>query len=233
MAVFRMFVHRYETYEAMLNKTPIAAIRTEYEMGQLNEEEVAADAIVQFQAWFDEALEKQVMEPNAMTLSTVSAAGRPSSRIVLLKQVGKSGFGFFTNYQSRKGLELSENPYAALLFFWPELQRQVRITGCVIKMSPELSDAYFQSRPKGSQMGAIVSPQSREIANRNTLDTALSSLEKQYESGSASLARPPHWGGYWLVPEAMEFWQGRRGRLHDRILYKKQDDEWTIVRLAP
>jgi pyridoxamine-phosphate oxidase len=217
----------------MLNKTHIAAIRTEYEMGQLNEEEVAADAIVQFQAWFDEALEKEVMEPNAMTLSTVSAAGRPSSRIVLLKQVGESGFGFFTNYQSRKGLELSDNPYAALLFFWPELQRQVRVTGRVVKMSPELSDAYFQSRPKGSQMGAIVSPQSREIANRNALDAALSSLEKQYESGSVSLTRPPHWGGYWLVPEAIEFWQGRRGRLHDRILYKKQDDEWTIARLAP
>src|SRR5690606_16367987 len=173
----------------MLNKTHIAAIRTEYEMGQLNEEEVAADAIVQFQAWFDEALEKQVMEPNAMTLSTVSVSGHPSSRIVLLKQVGESGVGFYTNYQSRKGVEWAGKPQAATLFFWPELPRQVRVIGHVVKMSPELSDAYFESRPKGSQLGAIVSSQSREIADRSVLDAALAALEERHRD-SGSLPRP-------------------------------------------
>lgn len=216
----------------MLNKTNIAAIRTEYEMGQLSEEEVAADPIGQFQAWFDEALEKQVMEPNAMTLSTVSVSGRPSSRIVLLKQLGESGFGFFTNYQSRKGLELAENPQAALLFFWPELQRQVRVVGHVRKMPPELSDAYFESRPKGSQLGAIVSPQSQEIANRSLLDVALTAMEERHRD-SGSLPRPAHWGGYWLVPDELEFWQGRSSRLHDRLRYKKQSNGWQIIRLAP
>jgi len=216
----------------MLNKSHIAAIRMEYEMGQLKEEEVAADPIVQFQAWFDEALEKQVMEPNAMTLSTVSAYGYPSSRIVLLKQLDESGFGFFTNYQSRKGLELAENPHAALLFFWPELQRQVRVVGPVVKMSPELSDAYFESRPKGSQLGAIVSPQSQEIADRGLLDVALTAVEERYRN-SDSLPRPAHWGGYWLVPDELEFWQGRSSRLHDRLRYKKQDDGWQVTRLAP
>lgn len=216
----------------MLNRTNIAAIRTEYEMGQLNESEVAADAIQQFQAWFDEAMERQVMEPNAMTLSTVSASGRPSSRIVLLKKVDESGFGFFTNYQSQKGQELTENPYAALLFFWPELQRQVRVTGRTMKMTPELSDAYFQSRPKGSQMGAIVSPQSQEIADRSVLDKALDEMEGRYMDGDL-LIRPAHWGGYWLVPESVEFWQGRHGRLHDRLRYRKEENSWKIARLAP
>lgn len=216
----------------MLNKTNIAAIRTEYEMGQLTEEEVAADAIEQFQVWFDEAVDKRVMEPNAMTLSTVSASGRPSSRIVLLKQVGESGFGFFTNYQSQKGHELAENPQAAILFFWPELQRQVRVTGRVLQMSPELSDAYFESRPKRSQLGAIVSPQSKEIVDRNVLDSALVEMENRYRKIDL-LPRPIHWGGYWLVPDELEFWQGRSGRLHDRLRYKKQDIGWKITRLAP
>jgi len=216
----------------MLNKTDITDIRTEYKMGQLHEEEIVEDPIKQFQAWFGDAIEKQVMEPNAMTLSTVSASGCPSSRIVLLKHVGESGFGFFTNYQSRKGLELAGNPHAAILFFWPELQRQVRVVGRVVKMSPELSDAYFVSRPKGSQLGAIVSPQSQEIADRNVLDVALSTLEEQYKNLD-SLPRPAHWGGYWLVPHEVEFWQGRSGRLHDRLRYKKQDNEWGITRLAP
>lgn len=216
----------------MLNKTHISAIRTEYQMGQLSENEVASDAMTQFQTWFDEAVDRQVMEPNAMTLSTVSASGCPSSRIVLLKEVGDSGFGFFTNYQSRKGRELAENPCAALLFFWPELQRQVRVTGNVIKMSPERSDAYFQSRPRASQMSAIVSPQSQVIADRRVLDEALVQMEEP-DSGSDSLSRPPHWGGYWLVPETLEFWQGRRGRLHDRLLYSKQGNSWKIARLAP
>ncbi|GGC45642.1 pyridoxine/pyridoxamine 5'-phosphate oxidase [Parapedobacter defluvii] len=216
----------------MLSKTDVAAIRTEYKMGQLSEGEVAADAIEQFQAWFDQAIEKQVMEPNAMTLSTVSASGRPSSRIVLLKQVNESGFGFYTNYQSQKGQELADNPYAALLFFWPELQRQVRVSGRTMKMPSELSDAYFQSRPKASQIGAIVSPQSQEIVDRNVLDVPLAAMEERYKDVS-SLPRPAHWGGYWLVPESIEFWQGRSGRLHDRLRYSKQGNNWKITRLAP
>lgn len=216
----------------MLNKTPISAIRTEYQMGQLNESEVASDAMNQFQIWFDEAVERQVMESNAMTLSTVSPSGCPSSRIVLLKAVGESGFGFFTNYESRKGHELAENPCAALLFFWPELQRQVRVTGRVTKMLPEQSDAYFQSRPKDSQMGAIVSPQSQVIADRSELDAAFTQMEMKYRD-SDLLPRPKHWGGYWLVPDVLEFWQGRRGRLHDRLLYSKQGNSWKIARLAP
>ncbi len=185
----------------------IAAIRMEYEMGQLSEDNVAADAIAQFQRWFDEALERHVMEPNAMTLSTVSTSGRPSSRIVLLKQVDESGFGFFTNYESRKGGELEKNPQAALLFFWPELQRQVRIEGYVEKMSPERSDDYFHSRPKGSKLGALASPQSREISDREELHKLLVELEDAYRH-TDTVPRPVHWGGYTLVPDALEFWQG-------------------------
>lgn len=201
-------------------------------MGQLNEGDVEADALAQFQQWFDEAIEKQVMEPNAMTLSTVSATGRPSSRIVLLKHLDDAGFGFFTNYESQKGEELRGNPHAALLFFWPELQRQVRITGHVEQMPANLSDAYFRSRPRGSQIGAIASPQSREIADRSVLEARLAELEQTYEK-MTSLPRPPHWGGYLLIPEILEFWQGRSNRLHDRLVYKKKGDGWTISRIAP
>ncbi len=215
-----------------LKQQDVAAIRTSYELGQLSEDEVAADAIAQFQRWFDDALENQVVEPNAMTLSTVSANGRPSSRIVLLKGVSESGFSFFTNYESRKGTELASNPYAALLFFWPELQRQVRIEGRVEQLSPEESEIYFQSRPKGSKLGAVVSPQSREIANRAVLDDQMIELEQLYKD-TETVPRPPHWGGYRLLPDLIEFWQGRGSRLHDRLVYKNKDNRWDIVRLAP
>jgi len=210
----------------------IAAIRVEYEQGQLNESDVAADPIVQFRSWLEDAIEKQVMEPNAMTLSTVSVDGRPSSRIVLLKHLTDQTFGFFTNYESQKGEELTANPYAALLFFWPELQRQVRVTGAVDKMSPDLSDEYFRSRPKGSRLGAIVSPQSREIPDRSVLDSKLSELEVQYRDTEV-IPRPDHWGGYQIKPDRVEFWQGRNSRLHDRLVYVRQDNRWKIVRLAP
>ncbi|MBK1441993.1 pyridoxamine 5'-phosphate oxidase [Parapedobacter sp. ISTM3] len=216
----------------MTKQTDIGAIRAEYEMGQLDEGDVLPDAVAQFQKWFDEALDRQVMEPNAMALSTVSATGRPSSRIVLLKQLDESGFGFFTNYESQKGTELAGNPYAALLFFWPELQRQVRVSGRVEKMIDELSDRYFQSRPKGSKLGALASPQSRQITGRSVLDNRLAELEEQYQN-VAYIPRPPHWGGYRLVPDLVEFWQGRGSRLHDRLVYEKQDGQWTIKRLAP
>lgn len=215
-----------------LKQTDIAAIRAEYRMGELSEHEVIADPIGQFQRWFDEAIEKGVMEPNAMTLSTVSATGQPSSRIVLLKDLDGSGFGFFTNYESQKGTELLENPYAALLFFWPELQRQVRVTGRVEKMPAASSDTYFQSRPKGSQMGAIASPQSREIPDRLMLDTRLAELEERYKDVEL-IPRPAYWGGFRLLPDALEFWQGRESRLHDRLVYKRLEDGWKITRLAP
>ncbi|WP_353129492.1 pyridoxamine 5'-phosphate oxidase [Parapedobacter pyrenivorans] len=215
-----------------MKQTDIAAIRAEYRMGELSEYEVVADAIGQFRHWFDEAIDKKIMEPNAMTLSTVSASGRPSSRIVLLKDLDESGFGFFTNYESQKGVELAENPYAALLFFWPELQRQVRITGRVEKMPAAHSDAYFQSRPKGSQLGAIASPQSREIPDRLMLDTQLAELEERYQA-IEPIPRPAHWGGYRLLPDTLEFWQGRASRLHDRLVYKRFEKGWKITRLAP
>ena len=215
-----------------MKQTDIAAIRAEYRMGELSEYEVVADAIGQFRHWFDEAIDKKIMEPNAMTLSTVSASGRPSSRIVLLKDLDESGFGFFTNYESQKGVELAENPYAALLFFWPELQRQVRITGRVEKMPAAHSDAYFQSRPKGSQLGAIASPQSREIPDRLMLDTQWAELEERYQA-IEPIPRPAHWGGYRLLPDTLEFWQGRASRLHDRLVYKRFEKGWKITRLAP
>ncbi|MFB2118900.1 pyridoxamine 5'-phosphate oxidase [Parapedobacter sp. 2B3] len=215
-----------------LKQTDIGAIRTAYRMGELSEREAAPDAIVQFRKWFEEALERGIMEPNAMTLATVSADGRPSARIVLLKDLDDSGFGFFTNYDSQKGEELDVNPVAALLFFWPELQRQVRIVGRVAKMPAAKSDAYFHSRPIGSQLGAVVSPQSREIADRAVLESRLAELEERYHDG-VPVPRPPHWGGYYLQPDTIEFWQGGDNRLHDRLRYAHEGAGWKVVRLAP
>ncbi|SFC70203.1 pyridoxamine 5'-phosphate oxidase [Parapedobacter composti] len=213
-------------------QTDIAAIRMEYEMAQLGEEDIAADAFIQFRKWFDEAIERHVLEPNAMALSTVSADGKPSSRIVLLKELDSRGFSFFTNYKSQKGKELDNRPYAALLFFWPELQRQVRITGSVEKVTAQESDAYFKSRPKGSRLGAIASPQSEEIENREWLDSQLADLEKNY-ADTDDVPRPAHWGGYRLVPDRLEFWQGRKSRLHDRLVYERDRSGWNVSRLAP
>lgn len=216
-----------------LKQTDIGAIRTAYQMGRLNESEIAPDPILQFREWFNEALERGVMEPNAMTLATVSAEGQPSARIVLLKDLDNdAGFGFFTNYESQKGIELNNNPFAALLFFWPELQRQVRIGGKVTKMSAAQSETYFHSRPIGSQLGAIASPQSREIADRGVLESRLAELERRY-AGGESIPRPAHWGGYHLRPNCMEFWQGGDNRLHDRLHYSREQAGWKVVRLAP
>src|SRR5690606_30225765 len=195
-----------------LHQNDLAAIRVEYRMGELTEEEVDADPLVQFQRWFTEAVERQVMEPNAMVLSTVSDTGIPSSRIVLLKQLDGSGFSFFTNYESQKGRELDACPNAALLFFWPELQRQIRITGVAEKLPEEQSDSYFNSRPKGSRLGALASPQSREIASRGVLDSKLAELEVAFK-GTDTVPRPTHWGGYRVQPDQIEFWQGRSNRL--------------------
>lgn len=213
-------------------QSDIGGIRTAYKLGELSENELAPDAIAQFRKWFAEALEKDVMEPNAMTLATSSTDGRPSARIVLLKDLDDAGFGFFTNYESQKGTELNTNPVAALLFFWPELQRQVRVVGKVVKMPAAQSDAYFSSRPAGSRLGAIASPQSREITDRTELDARLAELEQRYADG-ADIPRPAHWGGYRLQPDTIEFWQGRDNRLHDRLVYSREGTRWKLVRLAP
>lgn len=215
-----------------LNENEIASIRTDYTLGALSEESIAGNPIEQFRSWFQEAINKQVTEPNAMTLSTVSNEGLPAGRIVLLKDVDARGFSFYTNYSSDKGHELETNPNAALLFFWPELQRQVRITGKVEKLPKEVSDEYFQSRPRGSQLGALASPQSKEIVSRDELETALNTLEEQYATEDR-IPKPEHWGGYVVVPSRIEFWQGRSNRLHDRLCFKLENDRWDLVRLAP
>ena len=206
-------------------------IRNEYILLQLNECDMDTDPLIQFGLWIDEAVSRQIEEPTAMTLATVSADGRPSARIVLLKQADENGFCFFTNYESRKGKELTTNTTAALLFFWPELQRQVRIEGYVEKMNDTESDQYFQSRPRGSQLSAIASPQSTPIPDRKLLEDKIDELEARY-TGKA-IDKPAHWGGYRLKPDYFEFWQGRGSRLHDRLVYEKHNDGWRICRLAP
>lgn len=217
----------------MLNSKRIADIRTDYTLNSLSERDVAKEPIDQFNAWFEQAIKAEVMEPNAMTLSTVSAEGKPSSRIVLLKDVNVAGFSFFTNYQSRKGMELAGNPHASLLFFWPELQRQVRIEGRISKLSGDVSTTYFRSRPRGSRIGAIASPQSRAVESRQYLDARIREVEEAY-AGSDDIPRPEHWGGYLLTPERVEFWQGRSSRLHDRLCYHRiEPNGWRLTRLAP
>jgi pyridoxamine 5'-phosphate oxidase len=209
----------------------IADLRSDYKRGALDEEHAAADPIQQFARWWDEALASQLPEPNAMTLATADAAGRPSARVVLLKDFDAAGFVFYTNYASRKGRELAANPQATLLFFWPELERQVRIEGAVEQVAGEQSDAYYASRPLASRIGAWASPQSEPIPGKAWL------LARAAEMGlkhGLHPARPPHWGGYRVKPQAVEFWQGRPSRLHDRLLYTRAgDDGWSRQRLAP
>lgn len=209
----------------------IAGLRKEYMHSSLSESDVDHDPIKQFGKWFDEALKAHVPEANAMSVATVDADGRPSSRILLIKEFDQSGFVWFTNYNSRKGRELEVNPYAALLFYWIELERQVRIEGKVEKISAEESDAYFNSRPLPSRLGAIASEQSRPAASREALEARFEEVRKQHGEHPA---RPAHWGGYRLVPDSLEFWQGRSSRFHDRVLYTRQGDGgWQIQRLQP
>lgn len=210
----------------------LADLRQEYAKHTLDVEHAAADPIEQFDRWFAEALKAEVTEPNAMTLATATAAGRPSARIVLLKDVRDGAFVFYTNYRSRKGAELAQNPWAALVFWWAALERQVRVEGEVERLTPEASDAYFASRPRGSRIGAWASPQSRVIESRDVLEQRLHTLQAEY-AGANEIPRPPYWGGYRLVPSAMEFWQGRPNRLHDRLRYRHTEDNWTRERLAP
>jgi len=210
----------------------IADIRKDYSHKSLEETEVESNPIKQFGSWWKEALEANITEVNAMTVATSSADGMPSARIMLLKGFSEKGFVFFTNYNSFKGQQLAENPRVCLVFFWKELERQVRITGIIEKTSNAENDAYFQSRPKASQAGAITSPQSQVIESRQWLDDRYKKLTAQSEK--IAIQRPEHWGGYLVKPVIIEFWQGRPGRLHDRIQYSLLDDgNWKIERLAP
>ncbi|MDO1444689.1 pyridoxamine 5'-phosphate oxidase [Rhodocytophaga aerolata] len=217
----------------MSEKYNLAAIRKEYTLQDLTLEQTAPEPFTQFQQWLAEALEAKVPEPNAMHLATVSANGRPSGRIVLLKGLTEKGFVFFTNYQSRKGQELASNQWASLTFFWPELERQVRIEGSTELISAQQSDAYFHSRPRGSQIGAWASPQSQQIPGRQVLEENTTRLKEEFGQEQL-IPRPPHWGGYCIVPDSIEFWQGRPSRLHDRIVYTKTaENTWQKHRLAP
>jgi pyridoxamine 5'-phosphate oxidase len=217
----------------MSEKYNLAAIRKEYTLQDLTLEQTAPEPFAQFQRWLTEALEAQVPEPNAMHLATVSINGRPSGRIVLLKGLTEKGFVFFTNYQSRKGQELVSNQWASLTFFWPELERQVRIEGRTELVSAQQSDAYFHSRPRGSQIGAWASPQSQQISSRQVLEENTNRFQEEF-SQDQLIPRPPHWGGYCVIPDRIEFWQGRPSRLHDRIVYSKTaENSWQKNRLAP
>lgn len=206
--------------------------RDAYRQRGLSRRDLAPDPFEQFRRWFAEAEEVEPPEPNAMTLATATRDGRPSARMVLLKGVDERGFVFYTNYESRKGRELAENPWAALVFWWPHMARQVRVEGRVEKVSEAESDAYFRTRPRGSQIGAWASRQSTVIASRAELEARYRQYEAEFEG--REVPRPPYWGGYRLVPEVFEFWQGRLNRLHDRFRYRKQPDgSWVIERLAP
>jgi pyridoxamine 5'-phosphate oxidase len=209
----------------------IADIRRDYKQQSLNEADMSADGIAQFTRWWEEAISSEIDEVNAMTLATTTKEGIPSARIVLLKGYDKNGFVFFTNYDSQKGKELAVNPHAALVFFWKELERQVRIEGVVEKVSPEESDRYYDSRPAASRIGAWASPQSEIIKDRAMIENEFLAFEKKF--GSDIIPRPPYWGGYIVKPSLIEFWQGRSSRLHDRIQYTRNDGGWKMERLAP
>lgn len=209
----------------------IADIRKEYQMKSLFEKDVDTDPFRQFNKWWDDAIASELDEVNAMTLATASAKGIPSARIVLLKSVSEDGFVFFTNYNSNKGNDIDENPNACLVFFWKELERQIRISGTVKKISAGASDEYFNSRPEGSRIGAWASPQSKVITSREVVEENTAKYQQQFADGD--ITRPPHWGGYIVIPGVIEFWQGRPNRLHDRIQYSLKEGNWIIERLAP
>ena len=215
----------------MSQSESLADLRREYARARLDEEDVSHDPIVEFARWFADAQAAHVEEPNAMVLATATVDGSPSARVVLLKAFDERGFVFFTDYRSRKGSELEDNPRAALVLHWKELERQVRITGPVERTSIEDSEAYFRSRPIGSRLGAWVSHQSAVIPSRTALEAGLAEVEERFADGDVPL--PPYWGGYRVRPETIEFWQGRESRLHDRIRYLRSREAWRIERLAP
>ncbi len=206
-------------------------LRQDYHRAALDERGIASDPVAQFLVWFEEAVASALPEPNAMTLATATADGRPSARVVLLKGIDDRGFVFYTNYRSRKGRELAANPFAALVFHYPTLERQVRVEGRVEAVSREESDAYYLSRPLGSRLGASASRQSEVVADRATLDRRLAELEQAARLNPPR--RPEHWGGYRVVPDAIEFWQGRPNRMHDRLRYRRSDASWIVERLEP
>jgi pyridoxamine 5'-phosphate oxidase len=212
--------------------TKISELRRDYAKETLDISSIEKNPILQFEKWFDEALRGEVLEPNAMTLSTVSESGRPSGRIVLLKGIEQNKFLFYTNYHSKKGKELENNPACALTFFWPELERQVRIDGISSRVDAATSEKYFQSRPRESQVGAWASPQSSVISDRGLLEARVIEIEKKFK-GQETLPKPHQWGGFAVDPYEIEFWQGRPSRLHDRIVYCKVDEQWSTRRLAP
>lgn len=205
--------------------------REEYKIGELNEAEVKANPMEQFQVWLQAAIDSEVPEPNAMTIATCTANGKPSARVVLLKEINKNGFVFFTNYLSRKGRELLENPFAAIVFDWHSIERQIRVEGRVEKLSALDSDVYFNERPREAQIGAWTSPQSKILGSREELEQLQASFEKKFND--RKIFRPSYWGGFILLPTTIEFWQGRPGRLHDRIVYHRTEEGWTLHRLAP
>ncbi len=210
----------------------VADLRKEYTLQGLSETDVHSNPFEQFKIWFDQAIAAQLPEPNAMTLATATLDGKPSARMVLLKDYDQRGFVFFTNYESYKGQQLLENPWGAIAFWWVQLERQVRIEGRIEKVSAAESDHYFQSRPRDSQLGAWVSNQSQVVDSREVLEARLSHLKEEYHN--KPVPRPPQWGGFRLIPSAIEFWQGRPSRLHDRLLYRPlEDGSWTIQRLSP
>jgi pyridoxamine 5'-phosphate oxidase len=208
----------------------IADLRKDYKLAALGKRDLAADPFTQFKKWLDDAIKAELPEPTAMNLATVGSNGRPSARIVLLKGVDEKGFVFFTNYESRKGRELAESQWAALTFHWVELERQVRVEGHVEKVDTKVSDEYFNSRPVKSRIGAIASAQSEKVESREALEKSFADMEAKYGENPP---RPAHWGGYVIVPEMVEFWQGRRSRLHDRLVFQRQFGGWHIERLAP
>jgi pyridoxamine 5'-phosphate oxidase len=210
----------------------IADLRQEYSLQRLNKTDAHPNPFEQFTLWFDQAVAAKLPEPNAMTLATATGDGLPSARMVLLKDYDERGFVFYTNYKSRKGQQLLANPWGAIVFWWTQLERQVRIEGQIEQVSAEESDAYFHSRPQASQLGAWASEQSQVIDSREVLEQRLQHLKKEYEN--KTIPRPPHWGGFRLIPVTIEFWQGRPSRLHDRLFYQRTEDgNWMIQRLSP
>jgi pyridoxamine 5'-phosphate oxidase len=214
-----------------LNKETIQNLRQDYKSAELSEQDVVKNPIAQFEKWFADAIDAQIYEPNVMTLATADKSGRPNARIVLLKGFDEQGFSFYTNYLSQKGKEIKKNPFACLVFFWAELERQVRIEGKIEKLDKETSEQYFHSRPAGSQIGAIASPQSQVIDGRESLEAKVQELTQQYDG--KQIPKPAHWGGYIVKPTSIEFWQGRPSRLHDRIKFTLVNGSWKIERLAP
>ena len=212
-------------------KTDIASLRKEYTLSALDRANVSPDPIKQFEEWLQEAIKAEVPEPNAMTLATSTFEGKASARMVLLKAVGEQGFSFFTSYESRKARQILQNPYGALVFYWAELERQVRIEGKIVRATEKESDDYFRTRPAGSKIGAWASPQSKVVPSRKYLEELVDDFKEEFVG--KTIKRPPNWGGYNLEPALVEFWQGRKNRLHDRIQYRLENGAWVVERLAP